>query len=123
MHNSTLVNQSCRGESILTSLLVLDSIECLILSGFVPGNSPIARANTDSVLPEDLALIIVSASLLEADDPLIVTIPAVKSLVMGRESFITRSGTSILDLVQQVLLLFREFRDFITENLVNTHCS
>jgi hypothetical protein len=74
-------------------------------------------------LPEDLALLIVSASLLEADEPLIVTIPAVKSLVMGRESLITRSGTSILDLVQQVFLLFRESRDLITENLVQLHCS
>lgn len=102
-------------------ILVLDTIESAFLSGFVPVVGPVTRADAESVLPVSLALIIVTTSLLKTDDPFIVTIPAVKSLVCRRESLITRSGASILDLVQQVLLLFRESRDLVTENLVQLH--
>jgi hypothetical protein len=80
-------------------------------------DSPIGGADTNGVLPESLALVFISSSLLHTKDPFIVTIPAVKRLVRGRESLITRSCTSVLDLVQKVLLLFIESRDLVAKDL------
>jgi hypothetical protein len=64
-----------------------------------------------------LALVVTVSSLLHAEEPFVVTIPAVKSLVLGRETLITRGGANVLDLVQQVFLLLGQLRDLVAENL------
>ena len=72
------------------------------------------------ILSVNLALLIgVTSSLLQANQPFIVTIPAVKGLVLRRESYITRRRANILDLVQEIFLLLVEFRNFVAENLKN----
>jgi hypothetical protein len=68
-------------------------------------------------LPVDLALISILASFLQAKKPFIVAVPAVKSLVVRREPFVTRSGSNVLHLVQKVLLLLRKIRDLVAEDL------
>lgn len=101
--------------------LVLDTHEAVLLSGLIPVLNPVSWADTERVLSVRLALVVISSSLLQADEPLIVTIPAVKRLVMGRETVVTGSGSGVLDLVQQVFLLFRKGWNLITENLVQLH--
>jgi len=81
---------------------------------------PIIGADAAGVLSVNLALIIsVLSALLQANQPFIVTIPAVEGLVLSRESRITRRSANILDLVQEIFLLLVEFRNFVAENLVN----
>lgn len=89
-----------------------------LLSGLVPVLNPGIWADACRVLSVDLALFVgVVSTLLHADEPLIVSVPAVEGLVLGGESGITGSGANILDLVQEVLLLFVQFGDFGEENL------
>ena len=101
--------------------LFLDPHEAVFISGLIPVLNPISRADTERVLSVSLALVVVISSLLQADKPLIVTIPAVKSLVLGGETVVTGSGSNVLDLVQQVFLLLRKGWNLITENLVQLH--
>jgi hypothetical protein len=96
----------------------LDSLELALVSGLIPGVAPVGGADTRSILPVGLALLIVIASLLQANEPFIVTIPTVESLVMRGESFVTRSGAGVLDLVQEVFLFLGERRNLVTEDLV-----
>jgi hypothetical protein len=96
--------------------LEFDSLEAAVLTRLVPIGGPLGGADTGSVLPESLAFLFIS-SLLHTKDPFVVTIPAVKSLVRGREPLVTRSCANVFDLVQKVLLLFVESRDFFTEDL------
>ena len=97
--------------------LVLDTIELSFLSVFVPLSSPVVGADTKGELPIPLALLGVVGGLLQANEPFIVTIPAVQSLVLRRETMITRSSTDVLHLVQKILLGLSEVRDFVAENL------
>ena len=101
--------------------MVVDSTnthEGSLLSGLVPVLNPGIWADACRVLSVDLALFVgVISTLLHADKPLIVSVPAVEGLVLGGESGITRSGANVLDLVQEVLLLFVQFGDFGEENL------
>ena len=106
---------------IYIHILVLDTWEARFLSGFVPILDPLSGANRERVLSVHLALFVVSAGLLEADEPLVVTIPAVEGLVLGGETLVTGSGSSVLDLVQQVFLLLRKVWDLISENLAQLH--
>ena len=65
----------------LEKTLDLESCERSLLPGFVPVGSPITRADAVGILAVDLALVLVLASFLQAQQPLVVTVPAVKSLV------------------------------------------
>jgi hypothetical protein len=95
----------------------LDSLEAALITSLVPLDGPIGGADTDGVLPESLALLFISSSLLHTKDPFVVTIPAVKRLVRGREPLITRSCANVLHLVQKILLLFIESRDLVAKDL------
>ena len=64
-----------------------------------------------------MALIFILTGFLQAKEPFIVTIPAMKRLVGGRESIVTWSGSDVLHLVQQVFLLFGKVWDLIAKNL------
>ena len=57
--------------------LDLQSSKSSILSGFVPIGRPVVGANADSILAVNLALFFILSSFLQAEQPLIVTIPAV----------------------------------------------
>jgi hypothetical protein len=92
-----------------SSRVELDFLEAALITRLVPLDSPIGGADTDGVLSEYLALVFISSSLLHTKDPFVVTIPAVKRLVRGREPLITRSNANVvLDMVHKVLLLFVE---------------
>jgi hypothetical protein len=68
-------------------------------------------------LPINLTLVVIVSGLLHAKEPLVVTIPAVKGLVLRREALVTWSGTHVLNLVQEILLLLAELGDLVAENL------
>ena len=97
--------------------LGLDTHETSFVSGLVPVLEPVVGADTDGPLSVDLALVVAVSSLLHAEEPLVVTIPAVQGLVLGRETLITGGGAYILHLMQQILLLLGQFRDLVAENL------
>ena len=65
----------------------------------------------------DLTLVVTVSGLLHAEEPLVVTIPAVLGLVLGGKTLVTRGGANVLDLVQQILLLFGQLGDLVAENL------
>ncbi len=88
-----------------------------LLSGLVPVFYPGKWANTGRILSVNLALIGIVSTLLHADNPFVVTVPAVKGLVLGWESGITGCGANVLDLVQEILLLFVKLGDFVAKNL------
>ena len=88
------------------------------LSGLVPVLDPGTGADAGRVLPVNLALFIgVLSALLLANDPLVVTVPAVEGLVLGGKSRVPGRGANVFDLVQEVLLLLVEIGDFVAENL------
>ena len=58
-----------------------------------------------------------TAGLLGANDPFVVTIPAVKGLVLGGEALVTGSGTDLLDHGQNGSLFLVQFRKVLGENL------
>ena len=97
--------------------LILNSSKGIFLSGLVPVFYPSVGADAERVLSESLAFLFVSSGLLQAKKPLIVAVPAVKSLVLGRKSLITRSGANVLNLVQQIFFLLAQGRDLVAENL------
>jgi len=70
------------------------------------------------ILSVNLALLIgIISALLQADQPFIVAIPAVKGLVLRRESCITRRSANILDLMQEIFLLLVKLGNLVAENL------
>jgi len=66
------------------------------LSLLVPLFHPGIGANGVGVLPHGSALLVV-VGLLCAQNPFIVTVPAMKSLVLGGKAFVTRNGTDLFD--------------------------
>ena len=104
--------------SIFQFHLGLNTHETSFVSGLVPVFEPVAGADTDRPLSVDLALVVAVSSLLHAEEPLVVTIPAVQGLVLGGETLVTWGGTHVLDLVQQILLLFGQLGDLVAENLL-----
>ena len=88
-------------------------------SGFpllVPLLGPGIGAETVGVLPHGLALGLVSG-LLDAQQPFVVTVPAVESLVLGRETLVTWGGTDLLDHGEDGSLLLVHVRRGSRENL------
>jgi hypothetical protein len=96
--------------------LVLESLELAFRAGLIPIFHPLAGANAPGILPKGSALLFVT-SLLHAKKPLVVPIPAVPRLVLGGEPLITRSGTGISNLMQDILLLFRKLGNLRCKNL------
>ena len=82
----------------------------------VPLLAPGIRADTVGILPQGLAFAFVTR-LLDAQKPLVVAIPAVKSLVLGREAFVTGSGTNLLDHGENSSLLLVHLRSGSGEDL------
>ena len=99
---------------------MLNAHKGALLTGLVPIFDPRERTNRGGILPVDLTLFrgIVFGILFETDEPLVVPVPAMQSLVLGRKPLITGSRPDVLDLVQQVLLLFVEFGDLVAEDLL-----
>ena len=95
---------------------LFDSLESTFVTVFIPFIGPLARADANSRLPEVGALVFITG-LLQAKEPFVVTIPAVQSLVLGGEALITRGGTNILDLVQEIFFLLRKLGNLVAENL------
>merc|ERR1711935_345030 len=78
--------------------LVFDTHKSSFLSGLIPVLDPGKGADAGRVLPVYLALISgVFSVLLQADQPFVVTVPAVERLVLGGESFVTGGRANILD--------------------------
>ena len=106
--------------ALLVSLVLdtPDTHEGSFLSGLVPVIDPGEGADAGRILPVNLALFLsVVSALLQADEPFVVAVPAVKGLVLGQKSWIAGRGANVLDLVQKVLLLLVELGDFVAENL------
>lgn len=97
--------------------LRLDSHETSFFSGLIPTVQPVTGTDTDRPLSVNLTLVVTVSSLLHAEEPLVVTIPAMKCLVLGRKTLVTRSSTDVLYLVQEILLLLAELWDLVAENL------
>jgi hypothetical protein len=102
---------------ILIISVDLESGKGTLFPALVPNISPIGWTDTHSILPKDCAFLGISSSLLDAKEPFIIAIPAVKRLVRGREPMITWSCSNVLDLVQQIFLLFGKSRNLGAENL------
>ena len=95
-----------------------DTHKGTFLSGLVPVLDPGKGTDAGRILPVHLAFFLgVVSALLQADKPFVVTVPAVKGLVLGQKSWIAGRGANVLDLVQKVLLLLVELGDFVAENL------
>ena len=75
----------------------------------VPLLRPGIRADTVGVLPQRLALSLVTG-LLDAQKPLVVAIPAVKGLVLGGETLVAGSGSDLLDHGEDSALLLVHVR-------------
>jgi hypothetical protein len=82
----------------------------------VPAFQPVIGADGVCVLPQGSTLGFISG-LLGADEPLIVSIPAVKGLVLSRETLVTRSSTSLLDHGEDGTLLLVHLRNRLAEDL------
>lgn len=97
--------------------LVLDTHEATFVTGLVPIGEPVIGADTDGPLAEGLALVVVAACLLQTKQPFVVPVPTVQGLVLGREALVAGCRTDIFHLVEQILLLLGQFRDFVAEDL------
>ena len=75
----------------------------------VPLLRPDIGTDAVCVLPQGLAFLFV-ARLLDAQKPLVVAIPAVKSLVLGREAFVTGGGADLLNHGENSALLLVHVR-------------
>lgn len=83
---------------------------------FIPLFHPKSRANGRGQLTHGLALVFIR--LLSTENPLIVTIPAMHGLIVGRETFVTGRGANIFDLIQTGHFLLVEFGRGRRENLI-----
>ena len=81
---------------MLLGKAVSNSREGTRLSFLVPLLGPGIGADRVGVLPQGRTLSFISG-LLCAQEPFVVTIPAVEGLVLGREALITRSCAGLLD--------------------------
>jgi hypothetical protein len=93
-----------------------DTTKATFLALFVPQIIPITGADRFSVLTQWLAIGFF-ASLLGTDQPFVVTIPAMPSLVGGRETLVTRGGADILDHAEFGHFLLVQFWRLGRENL------
>jgi hypothetical protein len=93
-----------------------DTSKATFLALLVPHLIPVTGAERFSVLAQGLAIGFF-ASLLGAHQPFVVTIPAMQSLVGGRETLVTRGGTDILNLVKFGHFLLVQFWRLGRENL------
>jgi hypothetical protein len=82
----------------------------------VPTVHPVIRTDRLGVLSQGSTLGFVSR-LFGADQPFIVSIPAVKGLVLGRETLVTRSSTSLLDHGEDSTLLLIHLGNRLAEDL------
>jgi len=103
------------------ALVSLDARESLFFPFLVPLLRPDGRADVQCQLPHILATFLVTLGLLKANEPFVVTVPAVVGLVLGWESGITGSGTDSFYNIKCCLLFFGEFGNFGGENLVQLH--
>ena len=72
-----------------------NTTERTFITLFIPLFQPESRADGIGQLTHGLAVF--GSSLLCAQEPLVVAVPAVKSLVLGRETFVTGGGADLLD--------------------------
>jgi hypothetical protein len=93
-----------------------DTTKATFIALLVPHLIPISGADRFSVLAQGLAIGFF-ASLLGAYQPFVVTIPAMQSLVGGREALVTRGCADILDLVKFGHFLLVQFWRLGRENL------
>lgn len=66
---------------MISTSLDLEASERALLSRFVPICCPVVGADAQGVLTVNLALVFILAGLLQAEEPFIVSVPAVESLV------------------------------------------
>ena len=92
-----------------------NTTERTFITLFIPLFQPESRADGIGQLTHGLAVF--RSTLLSAQEPLVVTVPAVQSLVLMRKAFITRSGLDGTQLVESGLFLFGESGGFRGENL------
>jgi hypothetical protein len=95
----------------------LDTWKGSFVSLFIPLVRPETRANVGSKITKWLATLFV-LGLLQAHEPLIVSIETVTSLVEGGEASITRCRTGPLDLIQPILLFRIQLRQRLRKDLV-----
>ena len=114
---------SHRSTSIFTfgsnNLLHLEAGEGALLSLLVPLLGPNARADGDGHLSHVLASLLVALGGLEAEEPLVVAVPAVIGLVLGGESSIAGRRADVLDNVQLGGVLGRQLRHGFGEEFVD----
>jgi hypothetical protein len=94
-----------------------DSTKATFLALLIPPFIPWSRTDGFSVLTQGLAIGLIATGLLGTDQPFVVTIPAMTSLVGGREALVTRGRADILDHVEAGHFLLVQFRRFRRENL------
>lgn len=82
----------------------------------VPLFQPSVGANGKRVIPHGFTLLFL-ASLLGAENPFVVTIPAVECLILGRETLVTGTGADLLDHAEDRRLLLVQLRDGSLEDL------
>jgi hypothetical protein len=93
-----------------------DTTKATFVALLVPHLVPVTGADRFSVLTQGLAIGFF-ASLLGADQPFVVTIPAMPSLVGGGEPLVARGSADILDLVKFGHFLLVQFWRLGRENL------
>ena len=96
-----------------------DSGEASFLTLLIPLFGPKAGTNGIGHLTEGLALFLGATLLVDTDQPLIVTVPAVQGLVLRREALVTRACSRLFDHIQTSLLLFVELGRLGSKNLAN----
>jgi hypothetical protein len=92
-----------------------DSRKFSFLALFIPLLRPRTRADGISILTQRFAGVFVL--LLGAEQPFVVSIPAMQGLVRAGEALITGSCAGLFDLVQASRLLFVELRNRRFEDL------
>ena len=99
--------------------LNLESGEGALLSLLVPLLGPNARADGDGHLSHVLASVLVALGRLEAEEPLVVSVPAVVGLVLGGESRVSGRRADVLDDVEPGGILGRQLRHGFGEDFVD----
>jgi len=112
-------HQSDRKFSTSTLGINLEAGEGVLLSLLVPLLGPKGRADGDGHLPHVLASLLVALGRLEAEEPLVVSVPAVVGLVLGGESRIAGRRPDVLDNVQPGGILGRQLRHGLGEDFVD----
>ena len=97
----------------------LQSGEGALLSLLVPLLGPNARADGDGHLSHVLASVLVALGRLEAEEPLVVSVPAVVGLVLRGKSRVAGSRADVLDDVEPGGILGRQLRHGFGEDFVD----